>query len=97
MLGSVLIVLSSFGLGVAFCRKFLTPMPYVRISRDYDSLYAEYLHLCKIYKGDLAFRDFLIIRYNLWGSPLRYVNKLILFGFVKNNLQVIAMLNKEEK
>lgn len=93
----LIIIGCSFIIGVSFCKRFLTPTPYIRISRDYDSLYAEYLQLCRCYKGDLSFKDFLIIRYDLWGSPLKYANKLILFGFVKNKLQVIAMLNKEDK
>lgn len=92
----LVIVFSSFSLGLLMSQRYLVKKPYIRISRDYDMLYHEYLHLCKHYKGDLSFRDFLIIKYDLWGSPLRYTDKLILFGFVNNRLQVLAMLNKEE-
>lgn len=93
----IILIACSFLLGCIFHKKFLTPMPYIRISRDYDQLYTEYLQLMRQYKGNLEFKDFLIIKYDLWGSPMKYVNKLILFGFVKNKLQVIAMLNKEGK
>ena len=91
----IILIVCIFMIGFVV-HKQITPKPYIRISRDYDAFYNEYLNLCKSYKGDLTFRDFLIIRYDLWGSPLKYANKLILFGFVKNKLQVIAMLNKKE-